>query len=63
MERKIEREHVEALHAMLNRAMPSRTKSEWTQDNKDHVKQYKHEWHKENKEINNQKKKFIENRF
>ena len=42
---KKERDYIENLNSTLNQFIPSRTKKEWTEDNKDHVKQYKHDYH------------------
>jgi len=43
-----EREYIEKLSATLNKAIPSRTKVEWTNDNIERVRENKHRWHVEN---------------
>ena len=59
-----ERQYIEELSASLNQILPSRTKKEWAQDNKEHVKKYKAEYHKKNiDKIQKQKqKKYEDNR-
>jgi hypothetical protein len=47
---KIEREHIERLKATLNKVIPTRTKKEWTNDNIERVKEYKHNWHLESRQ-------------
>ena len=56
-----ERDYIENLNSTLNQFIPSRTKKEWTEDNKDHVKQYKHDYHINNIDtIHEQKKDYYQ---
>jgi len=59
--KRIERSYIEQFQANLNHSVPSRTREEWAKDNKDHLKEYKHQWHLENQEtIHHNKKKEIQ---
>ena len=56
-----ERAHIEELNATLNQIVPSRTKKEWTEDNKEHVKEYKATYHQTNiDKIHQQKKTYYD---
>jgi len=46
-----ERYWFETLKATLNTEIPSRTKQEWDEDNKEKRAEYKHQWYLYNKEI------------
>jgi hypothetical protein len=62
--RRKERKFIEDLKATLNSSIPSRTKKEWVDNNKEKVYEYKHNWHIENKQRlrQNKKEKYIEHR-
>ena len=51
-----ERELIEELQSELNDVMPSRSKKEWVEDNKDKVKVYKHDYHQANIEVIHERK-------
>jgi hypothetical protein len=54
-----ERKYIEDLNANLNMIIPSRTNQEWVVDNRDHIKDYKHNWHLTNIErIHEDKKEY-----
>ena len=56
---KRERELIEELQAELNNVIPSRSKKEWVEDNKDKVQEYKHGYHQANIEkIHDQKREY-----
>lgn len=56
-----ERYWVETLNATLNKYVPSRTQQEYTQTNKEHLKDYKHKYYLENKErLDDKHKKYYE---
>lgn len=61
---RIERHHVEELNATLNGNMPSRSKQEWTEMNKDKIKEQKLNWYNKNKEQLHERArdKYIENK-
>ena len=44
-----ERKYIEELNATLNQSLPSRTKKEWAEDNKEHVKEQKKIKYEENR--------------
>ena len=52
-----ERHHIELLKPNLNKAIPTRSQKEWTNDNKEKVKKYKKKWDDNNK---NKKKEWVE---
>jgi hypothetical protein len=50
-----ERHWLETLHATLNTNIPSRTYQQWTDDNKEHLKDYKAKWYEDNRKERNEK--------
>jgi hypothetical protein len=57
---KKEREYIESLNATLNQKIPTRTKKEWKDDNKERVKECGINWRKENQpRIQEQKKEYF----
>ena len=48
--RKIERGHIEELNSALNRVIPSRTNTEWREENKEQLAINNKQWREENKE-------------
>ena len=61
---RIERKYIEDLKPTLNRNIPTRTRVEWVEDNKEHVVEYKHQWSMENKDKVDAKHRqtYVENR-
>ena len=56
-----ERYWIETLKSTLNKSIPTRTKQEWTQDNKEAIIIQKKKWGQENKvEIGNKRKRYRE---
>jgi len=47
---KNERKYIELLGAKLNKNLPTRTKTEWTETNKEHINEYKKQYREANKE-------------
>ncbi len=45
-----ERYYIETLKSSLNKQIPTRTKDEWNEDNKEEIKEYQKEYRDENKE-------------
>jgi len=54
---KQERRCIELLGATLNKNLPTRTKSEWGEDNKEHIKEYHKQYREENKDHIKEKNK------
>ena len=52
-----ERYHIDLLRPILNKKIPTRTKKEYYEDNKQHFVEYQKEYSNANKEIINEKKK------
>ena len=48
---KIEREFIEQFNATLNQRIPSRTKKEYSSDNRDHIQAKHKQYYEENKEL------------
>ena len=59
---KKERQYIEELNATLNQVLPSRTKKEWAEDNKERLTEYKHNWHMSNRDklLERKKENYIE---
>jgi hypothetical protein len=58
---KNERKYIELLGATLNKILPTRTKTEWTETNKDHIKEYQEQYRESNKErLNEYNKEYRE---
>ena len=49
--RKVERQFVESLNAVLNSRVPSRTFAEWRVENKEHVKEQRHQYYDDRKDM------------
>ena len=48
--KKKERLYIEELHATLNQFIPSRSRQEWDEENKERIQEYKHNWHMNNRD-------------
>jgi hypothetical protein len=58
---KRERHHIENTDNCVNKSIPTRSKKEWTNDNKDKIKEYLQEWAKDNKnKLNEYRKAYYE---